>query len=446
MFFTKGEVRRSEPGQPGFPVWGRLHPGLPPSDAHVTSCIMRVKGIKYVSLYGPTGYFATAKRCMLGLQNAKVPLTWTPMIWDESAPEGFSPFTGRRIGHRELDHLCNRSIKYDTVILHLPPDLFPAWIEREKGKRLVGYTIWETERLPGHWPDAINRLDLLLTPTDWNFNIFRKGGVTTSQGVLPYIALSAPAPPRGVPSSETAARFVFYAIESWTHRKDLPRTINAYLDAFTSRDPTLLIVKTIDSFYNGLDLARTHWKAHRRLSGAGRFLLKAARALPDPNRPSVQVPKIVKARRHPAQVKLLTGVVAEQDLEALHASGHCYVSLAHAEGWGLGPFDAAARGRPVIITGYGGPLHYLPQEEAFLVNYRLAAVGKKIPGAQFHSDDQWAEADQSQASQYMRHVFENRAEAQARGRRLQKHILENFDEGRVIRTLLSLLLEETANG
>ena len=401
-----------------------------------------IRGLKYVSMSGPSGYFATAKRCLLGLEGNGVPVTWTPMVWDESVAGKFRPFTGRRFGDPDLDHLCNRSLKYDTVILHLPPDLFPDWIEREQGRRLVGYTIWETERLPAHWPDAINRLDLLLTPTTWNRDIFRKSGVTIPQGVLPYIARSGPSSPGNFLASDTKGKFIFYTIESWTARKDLPRTIGAYLEAFTADDPTLLIIKTIDPFHNCLEMAGNYFKKYRDPFQTGRYLLKAARALPNPNRPAALVARLLKSRPRPARIKLLPRIGSEQDLDRLHAAGHCYVSLAHAEGWGLGPFDAAARGRPVITTGYGGTLHYLPPEHAFLVNYQMVAVGKKIPGAQFHPEDQWAEADQSQAAEFMRYVLENRTEAQARGRRLRQHVLANFHQDLIIRKLLSLLQEK----
>ena len=46
------------------------------------------------------------------------------------------------------------------------------------------------------------------------------------------------------------------------------------------------------------------------------------------------------------------GVIGD---DAIHAIGDCYVSLTHGEGWGMGAFDAATLGKPVLITGWGSP-------------------------------------------------------------------------------------------
>jgi hypothetical protein len=57
-------------------------------------------------------------------------------------------------------------------------------------------------------------------------------------------------------------------------------------------------------------------------------------------------------------------VIAAEDvsgrvIDAVHATGDCYVSLSHGEGWGMGAFDAATLGKPVLIAPYGGPADYL---------------------------------------------------------------------------------------
>jgi len=115
-----------------------------------------IKGVKYISLYGALGYFTAAKRYMLGLRNAGVPFTWTPMIPGRSWGISLEPFAGESIGDQELDPFCNRRIEYDTVIIHTSPDLYPFWIQREPHKRIIGYTVWETDRLPNRWLPHLN--------------------------------------------------------------------------------------------------------------------------------------------------------------------------------------------------------------------------------------------------------------------------------------------------
>lgn len=65
-------------------------------------------------------------------------------------------------------------------------------------------------------------------------------------------------------------------------------------------------------------------------------------------------------------IKLISSVISEQNILALHARGDCYISLCHGEGWGIGDYDAAKFAKHVIITGYGGQCDYLPADRAFL--------------------------------------------------------------------------------
>src|SRR5690606_26537154 len=83
--------------------------------------------------------------------------------------------------------------------------------------------------------------------------------------------------------------------------------------------------------------------------------------------------------------------LTEQEMHALHELGDAYVSLARAEGWGLGAFEAALRGKPVVMTGYGGQLDFLRPESAWLVDYDMVPVYEPIWSASYTPSDSWAE-------------------------------------------------------
>ena len=53
---------------------------------------------------------------------------------------------------------------------------------------------------------------------------------------------------------------------------------------------------------------------------------------------------------HPA-VTLVTRELTDDDMTALRQRGDCFVSLCRSEGWGIGAFDAAACGNPVVTKG-----------------------------------------------------------------------------------------------
>ena len=58
-------------------------------------------------------------------------------------------------------------------------------------------------------------------------------------------------------------------------------------------------------------------------------------------------------------VVVINGLLSDEDLEHVHASSHCYVNCSHSEGVGMGAVEAALRGKPVIITDFGGLQEYV---------------------------------------------------------------------------------------
>lgn len=59
--------------------------------------------------------------------------------------------------------------------------------------------------------------------------------------------------------------------------------------------------------------------------------------------------------------------LSDEDMGPLHLAGDAFISLTRGEGFGVGAFEAAAAGKPVIMTGWGGRLDFLPTEDVCLV-------------------------------------------------------------------------------
>ncbi len=100
----------------------------------------------------------------------------------------------------------------------------------------------------------------------------------------------------------------------------------------------------------------------------------------------------------------MTDVLSESQIRRLHLRGDCYVSLCRGEGWGIGAFDAAAHGNPVVMTAFGGQLDYLKRELAYLVNYELVPVINPQAPLSYSPDQRWAEPDIQHGAQLLRHV------------------------------------------
>lgn len=396
-----------------------------------------MKSLKYMSWGDSTGYAVAAKAYLRALIDAGIPLTWSPML---AGSRRYEPYTGTRWPCPQLETICNRPIPHDTALIHTVPEYYLDWLqpERETGARVFGYTVWELERLPDHWPAILNRLDGVLVPCRWNADVFRNSGVTVPIHVVPHLSQFEGQPPASAQDRaslrqrlgsglQLESRFVFYNIAYWSNRKSPYLALEAYLRAFTAEDEVLMIIKTSR---NDITRSRRSW------------LNPLRRVHPTPHQTVKQM-----LARHPNPPPVI--VIADEDLsdgemQALHELGDCYVSLTRTEGWGLGAFEAARLGKPVVMTAYGGQLDYLDPVNSWHVGYRMVPVHEPTWSASYRADDEWAEPCVDEAAQYLREIFEYPDESRQRAAPLAELIRDRFSRAQVIRQLVDALTPESA--
>ena len=143
-----------------------------------------------------------------------------------------------------------RAVAGAPTVAHLVPEYLPlvrgVLEARPDTGPLVSHTVWETDRVPAHWPALLNDVDLIVVPSEWNRQVFAEGGVTTPSVAVPHVACDP------VPGSDDAVAaldlpddvIVFYSIGRWDERKAMFHTVRAFLEAFTADDPVVLVVKT----------------------------------------------------------------------------------------------------------------------------------------------------------------------------------------------------------
>ncbi len=388
-----------------------------------------MRGLKYISWADKTGYAVAARSYMYGLLQAGINLSWTPMLYGRRA---YVPRYQSHWPWPELKSICHKAIDYDTVLIHTVPEYYPYWLNklRQPGVRILGYTVWEGEELPAHWPDILNQLDGVIVPCDWNLGVFKGSGVKVPVYVVPHIsqfkpglqanhgALHARMAKAGV---SAAGRQVFYNIAFWSNRKAPFLAIEAYLRAFTALDNTLLVIKT--SRYDV-----TRWYR------SWRYLYR--RRHPSPLQ---AFNELVQSLDSDAPVLL----ICDEDLEdaeilALHEIGDCFVSLTHTEGWGLGAFEAARRGNPVVMTGYGGQRDFLSPANSWLLDWQMVPMHEPA-WASYLSTGFWAEPDMQQAIRYLRTIHANPELARRCARPQAERIAREFATAPTIDKLLHAL-------
>jgi glycosyltransferase involved in cell wall biosynthesis len=357
------------------------------------------------------------------LRAAGIPVSWTPLGWPSAVwgtVYGPVPATSLNGGtHRDIADI---PVPHDTVVVCSTP----LWHERlrveTEARQLVAYTAWETDRLPAASVGILNRYDRVLVPSRFDADVFAASGVRVAVFVVPHIArprVSIGAPPRA------DEKFVFYMISTWTTRKAILDAVSAYLAAFTAADDVRLVIHTTPE----------------DLVARARVARGAAPAEAHHRTTWLTLAEALAGRQDAPEISLSTNRLTREQIEALHARGDCFVSLSRGEGWGLGAFDAAAFGNPVIVTGWGGTLDFLPPDYPYCVDYDLVSTMEEEADDWWRpvAGERWAKARIEHAASLMRQVFEHQDQARESGRTLQSTVTTTFAEPRVTHQLIGAL-------
>ena len=392
---TLPELKKSSPSSADPPAT------LQPNHHSVGSETINLAYYGYV--FDASGYGHAARAYLHALHRAGVELTVVDLA-------GNRP---RQVEDPLVASLVDRQIEADFSLFHGTP---PLWAKLAFPLRnVIAMTVWETDTMPTQWrPVLAHAVDVWL-PCEFNAKVF-SSALGKPVFKLPHPVLSVErngdAAIDAIEEWEIqAGDFVFYAIFEWQDRKSPERTIEAYFRAFREDDRTILVLKT-------------------NPGAAG----VAARALQE-----------MRGRvRSQARVAVRAEAWSEEQIAALHRRGDCYVSLHRGEGWCYPLFDAASRGKPVIATGYSGPLDYLAADAHGLVRHTLTSV--RQPYAYYRPSMHWAEPDTMHAAELMRAVRARPDEFYKRAAAAAKHLLDDFsleEIGRRARRRLGELLRRT---
>jgi len=393
------------------------------------------KGIRYYSFLEATGYGAAAIAYIRALLNAGIQVQWvrlrrtwdaTPQPLPDTDESVFFRAAAGDVGLADLAQILRHTsapIGHDTVLCHCPPEYWPHLFER--GKRNVGYTVWEADRPPPHWPPIFDRADRILVPCRLNCDAFVATGTRAPVRIVPHIR-------RHVwntftPDERCAARtrfgipenhFIFYSIGDWYPRKALGLLLETYARAFTAADPVTLLLKTSEFGYGTPPLYPREATSELARMTIERCAMALGHGLPN-------------------LCLLPLDDLSGCEIDLLHELGDCYVSLAHGEGWALGAFDAATRGTPVVMTGWGGQLDYLGPSWSGAIPYGLGSVPIWPPERpSYFSSQRWAHPDTDAAGEMLRAVYRDGAAARENAMALAAGIAHRYAEPVIAALLL----------
>jgi hypothetical protein len=347
--------------------------------------------VLYVCQSGTSGYANAAKGYIYELLNKKIDVKSIQFACDESHKNQSSNFDIyiNKTTSIELENL-------DTTIIHSTPDIWPKLISDLKLNTgvLIGRTVWEFEKLVPEWVDSINNsaVDYVSVPTEWNKTTFIKSGVKKPILVDPHIFVSYPykryelehfLKKKSIVFSDSPIldrqfedAYKFYSISQLTDRKGVLELVKVFCETYTENDGVILLLKT---FRDGHSVEEQK-KCIESIS---------------------ETIKLCNNKKY-APIAFIKENLNFDELQSLHDIGDCYISLAKAEGFGLGIFDAFNLNKPIITTKFGGHVEYLGENYDGLVNCSLESVNSSsFPKFNFDESYKWAIVDLDHVSKLM---------------------------------------------
>jgi glycosyltransferase involved in cell wall biosynthesis len=294
-------------------------------------------------------------------------------------------------------------------VLHSVPG---AW--REVAAELhpvfsIGHSVWELDDVPTAWIEQMSRVDEFWVPSEWNRDAFARA-FDRPVHVVPHVTTAATPEPCPMQIPDDVA--VVSMISAWDWRKRPDRAIEAFCHAFAGRRDAVLAIKT------------TPWDVGWP---GGTW-----------NVPEL-IQRITERFPRPPTIHYSTTHWTDGQMLGLALRSIGSLSLTASEGWGLGAFDAASVGVPVIITGYGGQLEYLGDDYPGLLPYRKVKTSHS-DRVLFEPGTEWAHADMDAAVDLLRALVDGSApELTQRARTLAPEIRERFSPTAVGRRMAELL-------
>jgi len=277
-----------------------------------------------------------------------------------------------------VNSYINRPIKFNKQIIHCTPENWGKLIHTDKYN--IGYTTWETDKLPKDWPGLINQVDEVWVPSTWNKDVFESSGVTKPIYVIPH-AIDETILKQNMVENFGIDRnlYNFYSIFQWTERKNPECLIESFLEEFSSEENVQLVLKT----YNmGWDLKQQSIVKEK---------IRAIKAKVNKNNP----PKLM----------FIGNLLSASEIASVHNSCDCFVLPHRGEGFGIPIAEAMHFENLTISTDWSGSKEFCNEKNSLLIDYKLVPV-TGMPWGKYTTDQNWAEPNKSTLKKLMRSAFE----------------------------------------
>jgi glycosyltransferase involved in cell wall biosynthesis len=357
--------------------------------------------------WGDTGYAVVNRNIIFSLYKLGYNIYLEPIHWASNDAK-LTPEVETLLAKIQENRIVNVPVYDDCVILNLTmPELYCI---KMRGQN-IGWYIFEADRVPSVWVDAIKQMDGIIVPTEFHRQQVLDIGYTGKiymlrEGVNPALFNL-----KVKPMLKTG-KFTFLTVAVTQERKRWREIVTCYLEEF-NKEKTCLLLKLYPTGYVSVSDIKKHIKQERSRTGSNAEII--------------------------LRTKSIDGNLAE-----LYASADCYVSLG-SEGWDLPLTEAIACGCAGIALDWGGH-EWFTEEMGLKVKVKEITSVTNMHGSSGYQDPtlRWAYPDLADTRKAMRAMYENYDMAKSLGLGGSKIIQENYTWDETVKDF-ALQLEQGCN-
>jgi glycosyltransferase involved in cell wall biosynthesis len=325
--------------------------------------------------------------------------------------------------HPALKPFCvnfNSPLKTEVSLSYTIP-LNLAKIDAKHKIQIYNY---ETDILPRGWGNMMNnQAHLILPSSQFAKEIFEKNGVKKEKMVvLPHgydETLFNPQMPETPLVGVDNSKFKFLCIAAPHWRKGLDILLKAYIEEFKGDQDVVLILK---SSMNSHEPQKAHFHVDLK-----------------------QIISSLKKTHNYSWPEIKYIDYRVESLAGLYKTSNAVVLPTRAECFSLTVLEAAACQVPVITTDYGGHLDFLNHENSYLIDYVLRKCPKEGQYHEYQPNALISEPSHEDLKRLMRHVKNNKQEAEGKAQVAYSQISEKYKWSAVAKDLLTLIKDRGWN-
>lgn len=341
------------------------------------------KRILYIGQSGTSGYAKACKGYVYNFITEGHNIEWVPLVFDRSTET-----------NSYVDLACKQVVvneptgEYDEIHIHCTCDIWDEILTKysdlvKKAKKIIGFSVWETDRIPNHWVNCINAssIDELHVPSVHNKRSYWDSGVKKPIFVKPHYFYPEKLPERknvNITSVDgkvlDTKKFTFYNVSEFTLRKGIRDSLKIFSEVYGDRKDVQYLLKL-------------HYKNYTCDN-------------------EDYIKKELKDYINKSNIFIVIKNLTQRELQAFHSVGDCYFTLHKGEGFGLVIHEAFNYGKKVISTGYGGQIDFLKNDYPYIVKHKLRPVeGMKSFSHCYDEKQNWGIPDLEHAKIILKKVY-----------------------------------------